>query len=122
MQLVDEGDDLAGGVLDLVEDSLQPLLELTTVFRAGDHRRQIEGNHPASLQRIGHITGNNTLSEALDDGRLADAGFADQHRVVLGTTAQHLDDAPDLRVASDHRVELALTSTRRQVDRILVEC
>jgi len=49
----------------------------------------------------------------LDDGGLADAGFADQHRVVLAATLQHLDGAADLVVAADHRVELALAGRAR---------
>src|ERR1035441_9988971 len=36
-----------------------------------------------------------------------DAGFADQHRVVLGAAAQYLHDAADLVVAADHGVQLA---------------
>ena len=46
--------------------------------------------------------------EPFDDRRLADAGLADEHRVVLGAARQHLDDAADLLVAADHRIELAL--------------
>ena len=38
VHLVDEQDDLARGLLDLVEHALQPLLELAAIFRAGDHR------------------------------------------------------------------------------------
>jgi hypothetical protein len=34
-------------------------------------------------------------------------GLADQHRIVLGAPAQHLDDAANLLVAADDRVELA---------------
>src|ERR1700761_5786112 len=48
-----------------------------------------------------------SLRTAFGDRRLADAGLADQHRVVLGATAQHLDHSSDLVVAADHRVELA---------------
>ena len=42
VQLVDEGDDLAAGVLDLLEHGLEPLLELAAVLRAGHHRGQVE--------------------------------------------------------------------------------
>ena len=38
VELVDEQDDLAGGVGDLLEDGLQPLLELAAILGAGDHR------------------------------------------------------------------------------------
>ena len=38
VHLVDEGDDLALGVGDLLEDGLEPLLELAAVLGAGHHR------------------------------------------------------------------------------------
>ena len=42
VQLVDEEDDLALRVGDLLEDGLQALLELAAVFRAGDERAHVE--------------------------------------------------------------------------------
>ena len=76
---------------------------------------------PPSLEGVGHVTGDDALGEPLDDGGLADAGLADQHRVVLGTPREHLDDAADLGVAADDRVELALLGARGQVDGVLLE-
>ena len=87
VQLVDERDELAAGVLDLLEHGLEPLLELAAVLRPGHHRGQVEAEHPAALERVGHVAGDDPLGEPLDDGGLADAGLADQHRVVLGTPA-----------------------------------
>ena len=121
VQLVDEGDDLALGVADLGQHGLEPLLELAAVLRAGDHRRQIQRDQPAVLERVGHVAGDQPLGEALDDGGLADAGLADQHRVVLGPAGQHLHHPADLGVAADDRVELALAGLRGQVDAVLVE-
>ena len=46
VQLVDEGDHLPAGVLDLLEDGLEPLLELAAVLRPGDHRGQVEARAP----------------------------------------------------------------------------
>jgi hypothetical protein len=48
----------------------------------------------------------------LDDRRLANARLADQHRIVLGATLQHLDGAADFIVTADHRIELALLAAR----------
>ena len=42
VHLVDEGDDLALGVGDLLEHGLQPLLELAAVLGAGHHRAEVE--------------------------------------------------------------------------------
>ncbi len=61
------------------------------------------------------------LGEALDDGCLADAGLADEHRVVLGATAEDLHDSLELAAATDHRVELLLASELCEVATELVE-
>ena len=107
VQLVDEGDDLALGVGDLLEHRLEPLLELAAVLGAGDHRAEVEADEPLVLEALGHVALDDAPGEALDDGGLADAGLADEHRVVLGAARQHLDDAADLLVAPDDRVDLA---------------
>ena len=61
------------------------------------------------------------LRQALDDGRLAHAGLADQHRVVLGAAREDLHDPLDLVLAPDHRVELALGRELGEVAAELVE-
>ena len=108
-------------LLDLLEHGLEPLLELAAVLRAGDHRGQVEAEHAPALEGVGHVAGDHALGQPLDDGGLADAGLADQHRVVLGTPREHLHDAADLRVAADDRVELALLGALGQVDGVLLQ-
>ena len=106
VQLVDEEDHLARGVLDLLEHGLQPVLELAAVLGAGEQRARRRARPRACRARpSGMSPGDDPLGEALDDGGLADAGLADQHRVVLGAAREHLDDAADLLVAADDRVE-----------------
>ena len=74
-----------------------------------------------SREALGHVAAHDALGEALDDGGLAHAGLADEHGVVLGAPAEHLDDATDLLVAADDRVELALARRRREVLAVLLE-
>ena len=121
VHLVDEGDDLALGVGDLLEHGLEPLLELAAVLGAGDHRAEVERDEPLVLQALGHVALDDAPGEALDDGGLADAGLADEHRVVLGAARQHLDDAADLLVAPDDRVELAGAGGLGEVAAVLLE-
>ena len=121
VQLVDEGDDLALGVADLLEDGLEPLLELAAVLGAGHHRPQVERHDPLVLERLGHVTLDDPLRKALDDGRLADARLADEHGVVLGAPRQHLDDPTDLLVPPDDGVELALAGDLGQVAAVALE-
>src|SRR5690606_3974029 len=56
-----------------------------------------------------------------DDGGLADAGLADEDRVVLGAPRQDLDDATDLGVAADDRVHLARAGGLGEVHAVLLE-
>ena len=83
VELVDEHDDLALGVGDLLQHGLQPILELAAVLGARDHRADVERDQLAVPQALGHVAGDDPLREALDDRGLADAGLADQDGVVL---------------------------------------
>ena len=121
MQLVDEQDDLALGVLDLLEDGLEALLELAAELGAGDQRAEVERDDPLVLEPLGHVAADDPLGEALDDGGLADARLADEDRVVLGPPAEHLDDPADLLVAADDRIELAGARLGGQVAAVLLE-
>ena len=115
VQLVHEQDDLALGVLDLLQDGLQALLELAAVLGAGEQGADVERDDLAVAQGLGDVAGDDPLGEALDDRGLADAGLADQHRVVLGAAGEDLDHAADLVVAADDRVELAVLGGLREV-------
>jgi hypothetical protein len=63
VQLVDEEDDLALGVLDLGEDGLQPLLELAAVLRAREQRADVERPDALALQPFGDVAGDDPLRE-----------------------------------------------------------
>ena len=95
VQLVDEQDRVLGAA-DFVHHRLDALLELAAVLGAGDHHRQVEHDDPAVAQQLRHVAVDDQLGQAFDDGRLADAGLAEQHRVVLRAAAEDLDDALDL--------------------------
>ena len=109
------------GLGDLLEHALQALLELAAVHRARDEGGDVERDQLLVLERLGDVARDDALGEAFDDGGLADAGLADQHGVVLGAAGEHLADAADLAVASDHGVELALTRAVGEVDPELLE-
>ena len=94
--------------VDLLEHRLESLLELAAELGAGDERAEVERHEALVLEPLGDVAVHDSLGEPLDDGSLADAGFADEHRIVLGAARQDLDDAANLFVATDDRVELAL--------------
>ena len=62
------------------------------------------------------------LGQSLDDRRLSYPRVADQHGIVLRLARQDLDDATDLAVATDHRIEATVPGVRDQVAAVLFEC
>jgi hypothetical protein len=77
-------------------------------FAPGNHGAEVERHQLLALERFRHVVIDDAQRQAFGDGGLADAGLADQHGIVLGAAAQHLDGAADLLVAADHRIELAV--------------
>ncbi len=121
VELVDEQQDAAVALFDLGKHRLEALLELPAVFRAGHQRAHVEREDRLVLQPLGHVAAQNALGEALDNGGLANAGFADQDGIVLGLAGEDPDGAADLLVATDDRVHPALARLRDQVDSVLLQ-
>ena len=110
-----------GGIGDFLEHGLEALLELAAVLGAGDQRAHVERDDLLVLETLGHVLADDALGEAFDDRRLADARLADEHRIVLGAAREHLDDAADLLVAADDRIELALARELGEVAAVALE-
>ena len=122
VHLVDEQDDVAIGGSDFGKHGLQPLLELAAIFGAGNQRAHVERHQLLVLQRFRDVAIDDAQRQPFGDRRLADTGFADQHRIVLGAARQHLDGAADLVVAADDRIELAGAGIGGQISRVLLQC
>ncbi len=121
VQLVDEEDDLALRVFDFLQHSLQAVFEFAAILRAGEHRAQIERHDALVLERFRHVARNDALRQAFNDGRLAHARLADQHRIILGAPRKHLHHAANFFIAADHGIELAAPRLLVQVARIALE-
>ena len=121
MHLVDEQDDAAVGRRHLLQHGLEPLFELAAVFRAGDQRTHVEREQLLVFQAFGYIAIDDALRQPFDNRGLADAGLADQHRIVLGAPRQHLNRSPDFLVAADHRIDLAVARGLRQIAGVFLE-
>ncbi len=121
MQLVDEKDHAPFLLAQFVEHGLQALLELAAELGAGNQRAHVQRQQTLVLEAIGHLAVDDALRQPFDDGGLADARLADQHRVVLGAALQHLDGAADFVVTPDHWVQTSLLGTLGHVDGVLVE-
>jgi hypothetical protein len=120
VDLVDEQDDVAPA-LDLFEDLLQALLEVTAIAGTGDQGAQVEGVQVLALEILRHFFGNDPLGEALDNGGLAHPGLSDEDGVVLGAAGKDLHDPLYLAGAADDRVERPLSGRLGEIAAELVE-
>ena len=121
VHLVDEKDDLARGGGHFRQHRFQPFFEFTTVLRPCNQRAHVQRHQLLVAQAFGHIAIDDAQRKSFGNRRLADAGFTDQHRVVLGAPGQDLHRAPDLFVAPDDRVDLALLGRLGQVARVFLQ-
>ena len=110
---------IAPGVrLELLDDLLEALLEVAAIARAGEQRAHVEREHGRVAQHVRHLAVDDAARQAFGDRGLADAGIADEQRIVLLPAAQHLDGAADLGLAADQRIDLALARLLVEVDAI----
>ena len=107
--------------LDLLHHLLQTLLKVAAVTRAGEQRTHVEGEDSRPGQNFGNLFLDDLASQTFGDRGLADAGIADEQRVVFLAAAQHLDRALHLGLAPDQRIDLAVTRLAVEVDAIRLE-
>ena len=117
MELINEDDHVAR-LNDLLHDHLETLFELAAILGAGHKRPQVQRDDAPVEQIVGNLRAHDALGEPFDDRRLADTGFPDQHRVVLGPPAEDLQHPLDLVLAADDRIQRAFL---RQVGQVAPE-
>ena len=105
----------------LLQDRLQALLEIAAILGAREQRAHVERVDGALGEQFGHAALDDAARQALGDRGLADARLADQQRVVLAPPAKRLDDALELPVAADQRVDLAGERQRVEILGVIVE-
>ena len=107
MKLVDEQDH-AFGISDLVNDRLDAFLELSPVFRACHHERQVQRENLFIVKNLRNISRGDCLRQPFDDRGFSHARLSDQNRIVFRAAAENLGDAFDFLLTADHGVELPL--------------
>ncbi len=121
MDLVNE-QDRAFQAFELLYDGFQALLEIAAIARAGDERAHVERIDDVAAQNLRHFALDDLAREAFGDGGLADAGIADEQRIVLLAAAKDLDRALDLALAPDQRIDAAGLRLFVQIHAIGFEC
>ena len=119
--LVDEQDDGRRRRAHLLDHLLEPVLELALHPGAGLQQAQVQAAQGDVLQDRRHVAGDDAQGEALDHRGLADARLAGEDRVVLPPAGQDVDDLTDLRIATQHRIDLAGPRLGGQIDGELVQ-
>src|SRR5208283_944984 len=82
--------------------------ELATIFCPGYPEREIERDDTFIAQQFRHIPSRGFLSQPFNDGGLSNPCFTEQHWVVFGASAENLNHAFDLVLATDDGIQLAL--------------
>ena len=121
MQLIDEQNDVAV-LLHFVDGGLDTLFKIATVLRTRDHTGKIKSHQTLAFQQLRHLAFMNLQRQAFRNGGLADARFTDEHRIILRTTRQDLNDTFNLVMTADDRVNLAFGCELCQVAAKLFKC
>src|SRR5207302_4141479 len=108
MCFVDEKNDRRRRVLHLFDQSLQAILEFAFDARARLKEREVERAQRDVAEDRGDVAIGDAQGEAFDHGRLADARLADENRIVLSSPEEDVDYLPNLEIATEHLIDLAL--------------
>ena len=114
VNLVDEEDGLRPRA-QRFDDGFEALFEIAAKARAREQRARVEREDLGVLQRVLHVIGEQPHRQPFGHRRLADAGVADEHGIVLAPPAEHFDGALQLVGAADERIEQSLPRARGQV-------
>ena len=97
------------------DDLLQAIFDLAAELGARDEEPSLELQDLKGAEVLRDIAGRDAHRERTDDRALADAGIADEKGMVLLTALEDLKKAPDLRVATDDRIEARVFGARGEV-------
>src|SRR5271157_612565 len=121
MSFIDKEYDRDRRCLDLLADRFQPVFELALYTGACLEKPEVERPDLDVSEARRHISLDNLQRETFHDSGLPDTCFSCQYRIILPAADQYVDHLPDLKVAPEHRIDLALSSLFCQVDGELVE-
>ena len=120
MDFIDEQDDVATRA-DFFQHLLQTLFEVTAIATTRHEGAEVERVELLVRERLRDVVADDALSKALNDGGLADAWFANEHRIVLRAARKNLHDAFHLALTSDDGIEFLVACKLREVATELVE-
>ena len=105
----------------LIENSPKTFLELTAELGSSDQGTTIEGDKPQALQRFGHLTSNDPLRQEFCDRGLTHARRTNQNGVVFAASRQHLDQAANFPVPTDHWIKQSSGCSSREIAAVALQ-
>ncbi len=105
----------------LVQQRLEALLEIPSIFCTSEQSPQIKRINDAVGEQLGHLVIYDTLGKALGNRSLTHTGLTNEQRIVLATASQNLRDPLDLMFTPNQRVDTALTRQIIQIACIGIE-
>ena len=118
--LVDEHDDV-GILLQLLNERLDALFELSAILRACDDGCHVEVDESLAEEHGRRAATGNELCQSFDDGTLSYTRLTNEDGVVLLASAENLYDALYLALATYHGVEHFVECSLREVGGEVVE-
>ena len=115
MHLVDEQDDVAIGLFDLIQHTFQSLFKLTAIFGARNQTAHIERHQLAVFKAVWNVAIGDSDGQSFGNGGFTHTSLANQYGIIFGAARQYLDRAADFFVAADDGVKLALTRDLGQI-------
>ncbi len=112
---------MAFGLGDFLEHRFQAIFEFAAIFCSGHKRGEIQRHDTFRTQHFWNVARDNALREAFDDSGLADAGLADEHRIIFCAPRQNLHHAADFIVPANHRIEFPAPGQLDQIAAVLFE-
>ena len=104
-----------------VHDCLQPLFELAAELAAGDHAAHVQGDDALVLEVVRHVAGDDLRASPSTIAVLPTPVSPMSTGLFLVRRLRICMSAPDLVLAADDGVELALSRHLREVDAVLFE-
>ena len=120
VDFVDDQDDVAA-LANLLDEALHAALELSPELGARHQGGEVHQVDLLVPELEGHLPVGDALGQALGDGGLAHAGFADEAGVVLLAAVEDLHHPLDLLLPAHQLVQLAGPGPLGEVDAVAVQ-
>ena len=106
MDLIDKEHGIFIG-LELLENSLKPLLEVAAVFRSRQQGPHVKRVDRGRLKHLGDLAFRNSKGQTFCDGCFPDPCLTNKQGIVLATPAENLNNAFHFMLSADEWVDFS---------------